>query len=96
MIFSILQVSRDHKRLLTASVRHFFSVVYCNKGHCPETVKFNGCTRERPLFIKYNTIYHTLDWLEHINVTKLVVLSLKQKQFTLTMDTIRIVLLKLI
>jgi len=42
--FSILQVSRDHKRLLTASARHLFSVVYCNKGHCLETVKY-GCTR---------------------------------------------------
>jgi len=31
MIFSILQVSRDHKRLLTAFLRHLFSVVYCNK-----------------------------------------------------------------
>jgi len=48
MIFSILQVSRDRKRLLTASVRHLSSVVYCKKGHCLETVKFNDCTRERP------------------------------------------------
>jgi len=40
IIFSILQVSRDHKRLLTASLRHLFSVVYCNKGHCLETAKF--------------------------------------------------------
>ena len=31
MIFSILQVSRDRKRLLTASVRHLSSVVYCKK-----------------------------------------------------------------
>jgi len=37
MIFSILQVSRDRKRLLTASVRHLSIVVYCNKGHCLET-----------------------------------------------------------
>jgi len=44
MIFSILQVSRDRKRLLTASVRHLSSVVYCKKGHFPETVKLNGCT----------------------------------------------------
>jgi len=29
MIFSILQVSRDRKRLLTASVRHLSSVAYC-------------------------------------------------------------------
>jgi len=29
--FSILQVSRDRKRLLTASVRHLSSVVYCQK-----------------------------------------------------------------
>jgi len=29
MIFSILQVSGDRKRLLTASVRHLSSVVYC-------------------------------------------------------------------
>jgi len=48
MIFSILQVSTDHKRLLTASVRHLFSVVNCNRGHCLEAVKFNGCTHERP------------------------------------------------
>jgi len=32
MIFSILQVSRDRKRLLAASVRHLSSVVYCKKG----------------------------------------------------------------
>jgi len=25
-------------------------VVYCKKGHCLETVKFNGCTRERPQY----------------------------------------------
>jgi len=31
MIFSIFQVSRDRKRLLTASVRHLSSVVYCKK-----------------------------------------------------------------
>jgi len=31
MIFSILQVSRDRKRLLTASVRHSSSVVYLRK-----------------------------------------------------------------
>jgi len=36
--FSILQVSRDRKRLLTASVRHLSSVVYCKKGHCLETM----------------------------------------------------------
>jgi len=48
MIFSILQVSRDRKRLLTASVRHLSSVVYCKKGL--ETVKFNGCTCERPQY----------------------------------------------
>jgi len=47
-IFNILQVCRNCKRLLTASVRHLSSVVYCKKGHCLETVKFNGCTRERP------------------------------------------------
>jgi len=47
MILSILQVSRDRKGLLTASVRHLSGVVYCKKGHCLETVKFNGCTRER-------------------------------------------------
>ena len=45
----MLQVSRDHKRLLTDSVRHLFSVVYCNKGRL-ETVKLNGCTRERPQY----------------------------------------------
>jgi len=50
MIFSILQVSRDRKRLLTASARHLSSVVYCKKGHCLETVTFNGCTRERPQY----------------------------------------------
>jgi len=50
MIFSILQVSRDRKRLLTASVRHLSSVVCCKKGHCLETVKFNGCTREGPQY----------------------------------------------
>jgi len=44
MILSILQVSRDRKRLLTASVRHLSSVVYCKKGD------FNGCTRERPQY----------------------------------------------
>jgi len=47
MIFSILQVSRDRKRLLAAFVQHLSSVVYCKKGHYLETVKFNGCTRER-------------------------------------------------
>jgi len=47
MNFSILQVSRDRKRFLTASVQHLSSVVYRKKGHCLETVKFNGCTRER-------------------------------------------------
>jgi len=47
MIFSILQISRDRKRLLTASVQHLSSVIYCKKGHCLEIVKFNGCTRER-------------------------------------------------
>jgi len=31
MIFSILQVSRDRKRLFTASVRHLSTVVYCKK-----------------------------------------------------------------
>ena len=46
MIFNILQFSRVRKRLLTVSVRHLSSVVYCKKGHCLETVKFNGCTRE--------------------------------------------------
>ena len=46
-IFSIFQVSIDRKRLLTASVRRLFNVVYCNKDHCLETVKFNDCTRER-------------------------------------------------
>jgi len=46
MIFSILQVSRDRKRLLTASVRYLSNVVYCKKGHCLETVTFNGCPRE--------------------------------------------------
>jgi len=47
MIFSILQVSIDHKRLLTASVRHLFSVVYCNKGHCLETMKFKTAAHVR-------------------------------------------------
>jgi len=50
MIFSILQVSRGRRRLLTASVRHLSSVVYCKKCHCRETVKFNGCKRERPQY----------------------------------------------
>jgi len=45
-----LQVSRDRKRFLTASVQHLFSVVYCKKGHCLVTVKFNDCTRERPQY----------------------------------------------
>jgi len=31
MIFNILQVSRDRKRLLTASLRHLSSVVYLRK-----------------------------------------------------------------
>ena len=48
MIFSILQVSRDRKRLLTAPVRHLSRVIYCKKGHSLETVKFSDCTRERP------------------------------------------------
>jgi len=48
MIFSILQVSRDRKRLLTAPVRQLTSVVYCKKARCHETVKFNDCTHERP------------------------------------------------
>jgi len=47
MIFSILQVCRDRKRLLTASVQHLSSVVYCKKGQCRGTVTFNGCTRKR-------------------------------------------------
>jgi len=55
-----LQVFRDHKRLLTASVRHLFSVVNCNKGHCLEIVKFNGCTREettvQPWFVSYKNV----------------------------------------
>jgi len=42
-----LQVSRDRKRLLAASVRHLSSVVYCKNGHYLVRVKFNGCTRER-------------------------------------------------
>ena len=50
MIFSILQVSRDYKRWLTASFQHLSSVFYCKKYHCLETVKFNGCTRERPQY----------------------------------------------
>ena len=48
MTFSTLQVSRDCKRLLTVSVRHLSSEVYCKKGHCLKTVKFNRCTRGRP------------------------------------------------
>jgi len=48
MIFSILQVSRDRKRLLTASLRHFVHCGLPQKGHCLETVNLNGCTRERP------------------------------------------------
>jgi len=40
-----LQVARDRKRLLTASVRHLSSVVCCKKA-----VKFNGCTCERPRY----------------------------------------------
>ena len=48
MIFNILQVSGDHIRLLTAPLWPLFNVVYWNKGHCLETVKFNGCTRVRP------------------------------------------------
>jgi len=48
MIFSILEVSRDCKRLLTASLRHFVHCGLLKKGHCLETVKLNGCTRERP------------------------------------------------
>jgi len=31
MIFSIFEVSRDSKILLTASVRHLSGVVYCKK-----------------------------------------------------------------
>jgi len=50
MIFSILQVSRDSKKLLTASVWHLSSVVYCKKWHCLARVKFNGCTRRRPQY----------------------------------------------
>jgi len=50
MTFSILQVSRDRKKVLTASVRHLSNVVYCKKGHCRETAKFKGCTRERPQY----------------------------------------------
>jgi len=48
-----LQVSTDCKRLLTASVGHLSSVVYCKKGHCLETVKFNDCARERPQYSRY-------------------------------------------
>jgi len=50
LIFSILQVSSDRKRLLTASVRHLSSVLYWKKGHCLETAKFKGSTRERPQY----------------------------------------------
>ena len=50
MIFSILQVSRDRERFLTASLRHLSGVVYLMKGHCLETVNLNGCTRERPQY----------------------------------------------
>jgi len=50
MIFSILQVPRDRRRFLTASVRHLSSMIYCKKWHCLETVKYNGCTRERPQY----------------------------------------------
>ena len=42
-----MQVSRDRKILLTASFGYLSSVIYCKKGHCLETVKFNGCILER-------------------------------------------------
>jgi len=51
MIFSILQVPGDRKRLLTASVRHLLSVVYCKRGNCLETV------RVQPFFLKENVRY---------------------------------------
>jgi len=35
----MMQVSRDRRRLLTATVRHLFSVVYCYNDHCLETVQ---------------------------------------------------------
>jgi len=64
MIFSILQVSRDRKRVLTAPVQHSSSLVYCKKGHCPETVKFNGCTHERPQYSRDMFLANTLaSWL---------------------------------
>jgi len=33
-----------------ASVRHLSNTVYCKKGHCLETMNFNGCTCERPQY----------------------------------------------
>ena len=50
MIFSILQVSRDNKRLLTASVRHLFSVAYRNKGHCPQQRSSLTAAHMRPQY----------------------------------------------
>jgi len=37
MIFSILQVSGDRERFLTASVRYFTLYVICKKAHGLET-----------------------------------------------------------
>ena len=71
MIFSNLQVSRDRKRLLTASARHLFSVVYCKKGHCLETVKFNGCPRERPQYI----CFVQKRWVTGFSITLVVTYS---------------------
>jgi len=68
-----LQVSRDRKRLLTASVRHLSSVLYCKEGHCLETVKFNGCTRERPQYsrelFRAKTLANWLYWAITLVVT---------------------------
>jgi len=74
MFFSILQVSRDRKRLLTASVRHLSSVAYCKKGHCLEIVKFDGCTSERPQYSR-DFVSCKKRWITGFTVTLVVTYS---------------------
>jgi len=64
MIFSILQISRDRKRLLTASVRHLSGVVYCKKGHCLETVKLRDHSAAMICFLQKRWL--TDFWLSRI------------------------------
>jgi len=54
MIFSILQVSRDRKGLITTNVRHLFSVVYCNSLTAAHVR--NHSTAVQPWFVSYKNV----------------------------------------